>query len=407
MWKAPREGRTSILSILDLRERNYRLAVVNGWLVWLGDAFFNPYIVLAGFAAALGVPGSLVGLLPALLYAGTLLPQAFLVGYVSRLPRKILLYRRMAALRLLGLSLVTLSALFLGPWPGALLGGFFLGLSLNALFNGISNLPFWEVLAKAIPREKRSGLFSARNLIGGFLAFLAGLLTREILALDLPFPLPYALVFALGTLAFGIGWYLFGLIDEPEDPPSSQRPDLLAPLKDPGFRRYLGVRAFLALGGMAEPFFAAYAVQKLGQKEELGLYLAFYALSFTLCNLLWAQLAQKSSKRVLLPGMALALLALLLAPLLPPGTFGVVFFLQGAYLSAFGLATSTYLLNLAPEEKRSAYIGLGNTLAGVMGFAPVLGGVVLDRLGFSALFLLAALAYALGLLLGRRLPQEG
>jgi hypothetical protein len=42
MWKGPREGKSSILTILDLRERNYRLTVVNGWLVWLGDTFLNP-----------------------------------------------------------------------------------------------------------------------------------------------------------------------------------------------------------------------------------------------------------------------------------------------------------------------------------------------------------------------------
>jgi predicted MFS family arabinose efflux permease len=62
MWKGPREGKSSILTILDLRERNYRLAVVNGWLVWLGDTFLNPNIVLSGFAAKLGAPGALIGL---------------------------------------------------------------------------------------------------------------------------------------------------------------------------------------------------------------------------------------------------------------------------------------------------------------------------------------------------------
>jgi hypothetical protein len=39
MCKGPREGKSSILTILDLRERNYRLAVVNGWPVWLGTPF--------------------------------------------------------------------------------------------------------------------------------------------------------------------------------------------------------------------------------------------------------------------------------------------------------------------------------------------------------------------------------
>jgi hypothetical protein len=54
--------------------------VVNGWLVWLGDTFLNPNIVLSGFTAKLGAPGALIGLLPALfyalaLYAGRKLPE--------------------------------------------------------------------------------------------------------------------------------------------------------------------------------------------------------------------------------------------------------------------------------------------------------------------------------------------
>jgi MFS family permease len=90
-----------------------------------------------------------------------------------------------------------------------------------------------------------------------------------------------------------------------------------------------------------------------------------------------------------------------------PGLFGLVFLLQGAYLAALGLSTTTLLLNLAPPGERSAAIGLTNTLAGLLAFSPVLGGYLADRLGFPALFLLAAGLYALALHAGRGLPEEG
>ncbi|MGC8876648.1 MFS transporter [Thermus sp.] len=405
MWKAPRDGRSTILTILDLKERNYRLAVVNGWLVWLGDAFLNPNIVLSGFAARLGAPGALIGLLPALLQAGGMVPQAFLAPWVARLPRKIVLYRRVAALRLSGVLLMALSAFLFSENPSLLLLGFLLGLLLNALFTGVSSLPFWEVVAKTTPQGRRAALFSARNLVGGLLAFLAGFLVREVLSLPLPFPLPYALLFALGALAYGLGWYLFGLTEEPEEAPKEARLDLKAPLLSPAFRRYLGVRLLLALAGLAEPFYAAYAVRALGQGKELGLYLSLYALAFTLSNLLWARMAERGSRGVLRAGAFLALLSPLLALLLPPGLFGLVFLLQGAYLAALGLSTTTLLLNLAPPGERSAAIGLANTLAGLFAFSPVLGGYLADRLGFPTLFLLAALLYALALLLAKGLPE--
>jgi len=381
--------------------------VVNGWLVWLGDTFLNPNIVLSGFAAKLGAPGALIGLLPALLQAGGMIPQAFLAPWVARLPQKIVLYRKVAALRLSGVVLMALSAFLFGQNHALLLAGFLLGLLFNALFTGVSSLPFWEVVAKTTPQKKRAALFSARNLVGGLLAFLAGFLVREILALPLPFPLPYALLFSLGALSFGLGWYLFGLTKEPEEAPKEARLDLRAPLRRPEFRRYLRVRLLLGLAGMAEPFYAVYAVRVLGTREELGLYLAFYALAFTLANLLWARMAERGSKGVLQAGAFLGLLTPLLALLLTPQAFGLVFLLQGAYLAALGLATTTYLLNLAPPEERSASIGLANTLAGFFAFSTVLGGYLSDRLGFPALFLLAALFYALALYAGRKLPEEG
>lgn len=114
--------------------------MVNGWLVWLGDTFLNPNIVLSGFAAKLGAPGALIGLLPALLQAGGMIPQAFLAPWVARLPRKIVLYRRVAAPRLSGVVLMALSAFLFGQNPALLLAGFLLGLLLNALFTGVSSL---------------------------------------------------------------------------------------------------------------------------------------------------------------------------------------------------------------------------------------------------------------------------
>jgi len=65
------------------------------------------------------------------------------------------------------------------------------------------------------------------------------------------------------------------------------------------------------------------------------------------------------------------------------------------------------LLNLAPPEERSASIGLTNSISGLFAFSTVLGGYLSDRLGFPALFLLAALFYALALYAGRKLPEEG
>jgi hypothetical protein len=45
-----------------------------------------------------------------------------------------------------------------------------------------------------------------------------------------------------------------------------------------------------------------------------------------------------------------------------------------------------YLMELAPDGLRPAYIGTGNTLSGLLTVTPVIAGWLLDRTSFAALF---------------------
>ncbi len=379
--------------------------MLNGWFVLLGDAFFNGSIVLASFAAKLGAPNWVIGLLPSLLNAGSMVPQVFIAPYVARLPVKVILYRRMALLRVASLGIVALGGFALGQHLDWLLWVFAIGLALNGFFTGFSSLPFWETIGKTIPMERRSGLFSARNLVGGALAFLAGFLVRFILELPLAFPYPYAILFVLGTLAFAYGWHIFGLIDEPPDKETrTERISLSLPFRDFYFRRFLRVRILLVIASMVEPFYAAYAVRVLGHKGEIGLYLMVYTLSSVLSNLFWVRISRRhGSRSLILIGAALGALAPLLALMLPSSAFWLVFMLQGAYLASIGVGTSTYLVNLAPTDARSSYIGLSNTIVGLLAFSPVLGGLLADRVGYVGPMLVATICYAWALYAGRRL----
>lgn len=393
--------------ILNLSDRNYRLAMLNGWFVFLGDAFFNGSIVLASFAAKLGAPNVIIGLLPALLVAGSMVPQVFIAPYVARLPRKVDLYRRVAWFRVSSLGLVALAAFFLGSHRDWLLVVFIIGLALNGLFTGFSSLPFWETLAKTIPMERRAGLFSARNLVGGMLSFFAGFLVRFILTLPLPFPIPYGIIFALGTLSFGYGWHVFGLTDEPPDEAKkTEKFSLTLPFQSFSFRRFLRVRTLIAVASMVEPFYAAYAVRQLKQTSEIGLYLTVFALSSVLSNLLWVQVSRRFGSRSLIwIGVALGTLAPLLALLLPAQTYWWVFVFQGAYLAAIGVGTATYQVNLAPEGQRSSYIGVSNTIVGLLAFSPVLGGFLADKIGYIGPMVVASICYAWSLYASRKLPD--
>jgi hypothetical protein len=75
--------------------------------------------------------------------------------------------------------------------------------------------------------------------------------------------------------------------------------------------------------------------------------------------------------------------------------YGVAFVAIGAALAAQSRGNYDYLTGLAPRPQLPAYAGLSNAVLAVVAFAPVLGGVVIQRSGYEALFgIVAALGLA-------------
>jgi MFS family permease len=79
-----------------------------------------------------------------------------------------------------------------------------------------------------------------------------------------------------------------------------------------------------------------------------------------------------------------------------PVAFGIIFFAYGIGRTAANIAFPTFLLNLAPPEQRTLYIGFTNTVLGIATFIPVVGGILLDLFSFTALFLITFAAALVG-----------
>ncbi len=390
---------------------NYRLGVLNGWLAATGDGLMNASVVLAAFASRLGAPGSVIGLLPAIQAGGWMLPQILVAARVRALPYKLPVYRSAASVRTLSFVWMAASSALLIRWPALLLASFIFGMVVNALASGVSGLPFLEVVSKTVPPERRAAFFGLRNLVGGLLAFGAGLGVRQVLASSVAFPYNYTLIFAAATAVYTVAYALFGRVTEPPDAPQPTS-DLRAELRaipqtlrgDPDFRAFLGVRLLLAFGSLGEPFYAVFALRQLHMPlSMLGAFLMALSGAAPLSNLLWTRVAQRrGSRRIIRASAAVALLAPLLALGLPPALLSgsgrwlylLVFVASSVAGQGLNLGNTNHLLNLAPPLARSRYIGTLNTLVGAALFAPVLGGVLADTLGYRPVFALGALLYA-------------
>ena len=79
--------------------RNEWLGFLNGCGVSIGDGFMSVTVVMAGFAARLGAPNWVIGLLPAIAGGGWMLPQLLVAARVRPLAYKLPIYRSAAFVR--------------------------------------------------------------------------------------------------------------------------------------------------------------------------------------------------------------------------------------------------------------------------------------------------------------------
>jgi hypothetical protein len=388
-------------------DRNFWLGVYNGIFINGSQAFFHPTLVLAPFLAALGAPGSVIGLVPALTVGGWYLPQLFVAHRLAPQPLKMPWYRRMSLVRVLAWGTMTASVMVLGDHMGAVALVVLAMIAVNAVAGGVTGVPFADVTAKVVPHFRLGTFWALRNAVGGALALLAGLVLRHILAGATPFPRNFGMVFLLGTVLAGVSYLSFSMVREPAGKPALRQPFLAmiggipgVLARDASLRRFLRVRMLGLLLQLADPFYAVYAIHVLGAPpRELGTYVIIATFAAIGANFVFRVPANRARNVTVLQIGIVLLLAAPVTALLAPSwhPFMLVFAFSAAGNSSVGIAAWNLLYAVAPEEERTLYVGLTNTFLTAPSLAPVLAGAVLPLLGYSAIFAAAAVSGGLAL----------
>jgi MFS family permease len=74
-------------------------------------------------------------------------------------------------------------------------------------------------------------------------------------------------------------------------------------------------------------------------------------------------------------------------------------------MNTLGWSFNNFVLDIAPAKDRSTYVGLANTLTGILVLAPILGGALLQLTSYGALFAIALGIYAIALGVAWKLPK--
>jgi MFS family permease len=406
--------------------RNYTLGVMNGAVFGFVDAIWAPSLVLALFVAQLGGSNLLIGLLPAIYNGGWFLPQFLVSHRLDRLPLKKKLYVGAAVIRVISLILIVLTTFVIGASnPSLLLTLFFIFYFTYSFVSGFGGNAFMTMVGKIIPLQGRGLFFGMRELTGTASGIVAGLLISFVLdpQRGLEFPYNFGIIFVLTLASVALGLGLFALVVEPRDSIGGDGVTFREQLRaargvwreNRMFRRYLSVRVALALADVATPFYAIYATRQLGAPEQIiGLYIGLTTLSAMVTNPAWSWISDHRGNR---PMLFVAATSALMMPfiaftfgLVHPSPslvipFGVLFVFYGAGRTAGNIAFPTYLLEIAPAPERSLYIGFTNTVLGIATFIPAAGGILLDLVGFTPLFVISFVIGLVGLWLARGLIE--
>jgi len=183
---------------------------------------------------------------------------------------------------------------------------------------------------------------------------------------------------------------------------------------DRSFRLYIGCRVLVGLSSIAVPFYVGHAQDVLHLPvRTLGTFVIAQTVGWMVGSLGLGLISDRWGQRLVVILGALAALASPLFALAAP-LFGVaavawlypvVFFALGISGSAAWPGFFNYLISSVPANNRTTYVGLANTISGLLTLAPVLGGWLLQGSSYTVLFSLTAVLVGIGFLLTMRLRQ--
>jgi len=412
--------------------RNATMFVLDMFCFRVASSFVNGSTVLPVLVATLSRSELVVGIAQGLIDGAWFLPQLLTASWMAGVTRK---KRFCVRAVVVGRSLLFPLAVMVGFWgaerPRLVLFATILTFFVFYVADGIASVPWFEILAKALPDRRRGRVLGLGQVIGGMAGIGVGMAVRWILSDASPwtFPANYGVLLGLAACVFWLGMGPLLGLKEPEWEERSERPptiretlrslpDILR--RDPAFARLIVVRFLNSFAGVAMAFYVLHGRENLGfDAADIGLFVSAQVFGSLLAGFVTGLVQDRYGPLVhmrclLLLGAAPPILALLALPLQSVMGDALVYYyvllygVIGVYIGSFGWPYINWVFEHTQEAERPLYVGLMNTFAAMAMLAPPLGGLLVSQFSYQVAFVtalvfaLAALAASVGLADTRR-----
>jgi len=404
----------SVIEHEQVYRQNFAFFLSDFVLFSIAMNLLGPTTVIPDFVRRLTDVEILIGLSGQIFEVGWLLPQLLIARQLVRVNNKKWWF---VGPNIPVRTLILIMAgiiVWLGPeHSGAILLVFLLFYALAGIGDGVVGVPWLVLTASSLDNARRARMFGLGTALVGVAMIGLAPVVRIILDYDgLAFPDNYALVFAIAGLLFlitvpitlGIRELPSGQSQKTVSPLRDYLPQLGRVLRDDGpFRAMIVARVLATLFAMAWPFYIGFATDRLDMSSSVAV--SNLLLMQTLGNvsgaLLFSWLGDHRTLRFIRIAMLLGLLqpvTALLAGAIGPGPIYVTFIAGGVVQGTLGISFLNWVVLYASTEQRPIYSGLFNSVSAVgVLLAPLVGGSIVEVLGYEAVFItaLAIMAAAL------------
>jgi MFS family permease len=389
--------------------RNFPFFLADSILFTLAITIIGSSTVIPDFVRRLTDSEIVIGLSSTLFTVGFTLPQLFIARHIVRYSRKKWWFVGPNIPVRFVILIFALVTVWLGAdKPGLILLAFFICYGIAAFGDGLVGVPWADLAGTSLNNRWRARMFGLTTAVTGVTMLLLAPLIGAVLSDRGPgFPYNYAILFGAAGLIFALSILPALFIHElPGGRARAQAPFFGEFLPDLGrllrddvpFRAFMITQMLTSLFMMATPFYIGYATVRLGLSSAVAVpvLLAMQTVGSIAGALLYTWLGVRNNvlyMRLALAGAALLPACALLARAVGPLPLYIGFLISGLATGSNLLSCYlNWLVGYANPDQRPIYVGLSNTAAALVSIiAPIIGGTIVQSLGYQWLFITSLL----------------
>jgi len=400
------------------KKLNHYKNVIHGFFVSIATTIAEANTILPLIVSYFGGGAILIGFFSSLLRGGAILVQLYAAFYAQGYNHMQKYMRRVFVARFLAWFFIGVCIIiFENDYPNLTLFCIGLGLFIFSFSAGFGAIYFKEILAKIFTKEYRGKSMAVRQFFSGFGALLSGATAGYIIEVYEE-PFSFGILFIVSALLMGFGFWAFGTIEEPLKQNISQ--------KEKSFKEFLkNAKKLLANDSKLQiqvitfllsysylfslPFIIVDASSKISlDGTAIASIITVQMIGAMFSNIIWGKLSSnKQNKLISNIIIILHIISISLAFISSSlYMYMFIFFLSGAAMDGYRLASMNLLINIAPEDKRPVYSAIQSNITSFGIFFSLIGGFILHFTSYEFLYSFTILMLVVSFIYSLKLKEE-